>query len=176
VATCLAGILGQEGKRVLLIDADLRAGSAASLLGVNPNSAGLCELVRSGGSVEQYVMNCPDLNLSFLAAGAPTDRPADLLSSRELEHHLQQAESLFDWIIIDSPSVLALSDASVVAPLCDSTLFVIHADKTSRTLAKNAIERLGKGRECGLVLNKVRNIKSIHYYHSCQREAASLTS
>jgi protein-tyrosine kinase len=165
VASCLAGMLAQEpDRRVLLIDADLRRGNAGSFYGVGRNLVGLSELISGTATFEQVLVKCEELNLSVLTAGTMINRPAELLSSPELERHLQEATKVFDWIIVDSPPVLALSDASIIAGNCHACLFVVQVDRTPGTLVNSAIERLGRDRVCGLVMNRVRQIKSSNYY------------
>jgi succinoglycan biosynthesis transport protein ExoP len=176
VATCLAGMLAQEpGKKVLLIDADLRSANAGSMLGIDRDTAGLTDMLRANsGSLEQYIMKCRDFDLSFLPAGAATSKPTEVLSSPEFEQHLKRSRQLFDWIVIDSPPVLALADAKAMAPLCDATILVAHCRRTPKQHLHDAIKRIGKERICGVVLNQVQKIRSTNYYDYYHRRAASL--
>jgi succinoglycan biosynthesis transport protein ExoP len=164
VASCLAGILAQEpGKKVLLVDADLHTATAGSIFGIGRGQAGLTDLIR-GAPLEQCLMKCAEINLSVLPAGELNDKPADLLSSPELERQLRQVSQLFDWVIIDSPPVLVLADAKIIAPLCDTALFVVNCAKTPKTILKEAIQRIGREHFSGIVLNRVRKVQSLGYY------------
>jgi Mrp family chromosome partitioning ATPase len=109
-------------------------------------------------------MKCAEMNLSVLPAGELSDKPADLLSSPELERQLRQVGQLFDWVIIDTPPVLVLADAKIIAPLCDTALFVVNCAKTPKTILKEAIQRIGRAHFSGVVLNRVRKIQSLGYY------------
>jgi Mrp family chromosome partitioning ATPase len=113
------------------------------------------------------------MNLYLLPAGQLNDKPADLLSSPELERQLRRAEELFDWVIIDSPPVLALADAKIIAPLCDATLLVASCAQTSKAFAKEAIQRAGRDRIIGVVLNRVRQIRASGYYSYYHQQIAS---
>ena len=73
--------------------------------------------------------------------------------------------ALFDWIVIDSPPIVPLADANLLAPVCDGVLLVVHANKTSTKHVKHAIERIGKAKFCGVVLNHVQHPKSSPYYY-----------
>src|SRR5262249_24381835 len=166
-ACCLAGVLAQEpGKKVLLMDSDLRTGNACKVLGLahRDSFAGLAEVLRRKCSVEEALLQCSDLNLYLLPSGKLVDRPPDLLSSPELELVMDRLGQLFDWIIVDSPPIFALADASIMVPLCDVTVLVVRAEKTPTNLIKDSIDRIGREYMGGVLLNRVRKIKSGRYY------------
>jgi Mrp family chromosome partitioning ATPase len=185
-ACCLAGMLArQRDKKVLLIDADLRTGSASRMLGLNGKLSGLQELLDGNASLglmqsssednedtflmdafrlEQSVLKCAEVNLYFLPSGTTPDAPSQLYNLPELERLIRQAEALFDWVIIDSSPVLALADANLLAPICDATLFVVRSRKTNAALVKEAIQRIGPERICGLLVNRVGGTSSNAYY------------
>jgi protein-tyrosine kinase len=104
-------------------------------------------------------------DLFFLASGKVPPNPSELLTSPVLEATLKTAREVFDWVVIDSPPVLALSDAAVIAPLCDAILLVVHAGVTPSKLVRQAAERLGREKICGIVMNRVRHVKSSYYHH-----------
>jgi Mrp family chromosome partitioning ATPase len=182
-ACCLAGVLARERrKRVLLIDADLRKGSAGRVFGLNENMRGLNQLLEnnylefnksSDGSIvlldtpdlEQHIVKCAELNLSFLPSGTGNGEPAQLSNIPQLELLIRQAAGMFDWVIIDSPPVLAVADTHLLAPLCDATLFVVHSRKTNAAAVKEAIQRIGSDRICGLLMNRM-NRRDAYYDYS----------
>jgi len=170
LACCLAGILGREpGKRVLLIDGDLRTQNVQRTLGLDPKSGshGLVELLRGEIDVSalmRSIKHCSDSNLYYLPAGQALDNPAELLSSPKLEAVLRDLAPSFDWIIIDSTPILHLADANLTLPLCDATLLVACAGKTPAKLIKNSIQRIGLQRTIGVLLNRVRNVEAASYY------------
>jgi Mrp family chromosome partitioning ATPase len=189
-ATCLAGVLAREsGKRVLLIDADLRTGNAGRMLGFGEKGIGLvelldeaadlatveidvtdgypeCEVLPNTRTLERSIVQCSEVNMHLLPSGTSRNKPAHLLNTPRLEGLLRQAELLYDWIIIDSPPVLALADANVLAPLCDGTVVVVRTGKTPAAAVKEAIRRIGTERICGLLMNRTRGGHSSYYYGS----------
>ncbi len=165
---CLAGILAQEpGKRVLLVDADLRRPSAHEQLGIgkHPDSVGLSELLQGTAEFKDTLLSCSNMAFFFLPAGSEPDNPSELLSSPRLEGILEQLAASFDWVVIDCPPVLALADAIRLAPLCDGVIMVLQANRTPAKLVRQSIEMVGRDRICGVVLNRVRDFHSSHYYY-----------
>ena len=71
---------------------------------------------------------------------------------------------LFDWVIVDSPPILPIADSTVWNPVCDSALVVVRADRTPVSLIKETINKVGRDRLSGIVLNCVRDIKANRYY------------
>jgi capsular exopolysaccharide synthesis family protein len=166
LASCLAGTMALEpGKKALLIDADLRTGRAGSVFGAGRDSIGLVDMIRGTAVLEQCVIKCAEMNLYCLPTGQLDGKPADLLSSPEFERHLRHAEDLFDWVIIDSPPAMALADAKIIASLCDATLLTVSCAKTPKSLVKEAIQRVGRERIAGTVLNRVHRIRGSSYYN-----------
>jgi Mrp family chromosome partitioning ATPase len=155
------------------------------VLGVPQNAVGLEQLLgghaftpprESSGNGSQPAMvttpdllgslhKCADVDLHFLPSGCSPDTPSQLSNVSELERLIHQAESVFDWIVIDSPPVLALSDANLLAPLCDLTLFVVRSRKTDVALVREAIQKIGADRICGLLMNRISGSAS-NYYNS----------
>jgi polysaccharide chain length determinant protein (PEP-CTERM system associated) len=177
VACCLAGTLARGLRRkVLLIDLDLRKGGAAKLLGLDPESRGVSALLRRTATTtdfEQSLWKCADVNLYVLPPGAAVEDPGESLDSPELERIVREAKLRFDWVIIDSPPGLVLADANIIAPKCDSTLFVVDTGGTPINFVKDAIQKIGQNRVCGIVMNRDRTMKSnrhhvYYYYRSSQ--------
>jgi capsular exopolysaccharide synthesis family protein len=167
VACCLAGFLAKEqDKKVLLIDGDLRTGSAGHSLGVDKfrPRLGLSDILAGKADIEDCLITCSELNLSFLPAGSSVQHPVELLSSPRLEQIMHDLTVLFDWLIVDSPPVLPIADTNVLNPICDSAVVVVRADRTPASLVNEAINKLGRPKIFGVVLNSVRDIKATHYY------------
>jgi capsular exopolysaccharide synthesis family protein len=167
VACCLAAMLGkQQEKKVLLIDGDLRTGSAGQVLGFTNGAArmGLGNVLAGETDVENCLVPCADLNLWFLPAGRSVDNPVELLGSPRLEQIMRDLTLLFDWVIVDSPPVLPLADTSVLNTVCGAALVVVRADRTPVSLAREAIDKIGRERVFGIVLNYVRELKIRNYY------------
>jgi capsular exopolysaccharide synthesis family protein len=151
------------GRRVLVIDADLRAPSLHRILGVR-NTAGLSEALRSTGRALPFVEISS--RLSALTAGRPGPAPlADLISGR-MADVVRECAASFDWVLIDTPPVGLLSDAQVLARLAGGVVFVIAAGSTPRAAVERAISELGTDSIIGTVLNRVedRRIPEANYY------------
>ena len=165
----LACVLALEpGKRVLLIDCDLRRPRVCSdfgLIQVNPPD-GLSQVLRGELRIDEVLLKANESNLYLLPAGAEPQNPAELLSSPHLERSINSISASFDWVIIDAPPVLAMADASIIAPLCDGILLVIHMENTPTKVITQSIQRIGQDRILGLILNRVRQIKGSHYYYN----------
>ncbi len=164
---CIAGVLAQEpGKRVLLIDADLRRANATHMLGLaHKDRTNTSNAVLAGeADLEASVMRCAELNLYFLPADTKAFNPANLMSSSQLERVLKQAAEAFDWVIIDSPPILAVADANRMFPYCDGMLLVVHSGKTPMKMIRDSIQRVGTNRICGVLMNRVKNVQSSYYY------------
>lgn len=178
-ATCLSAIMAQEpGKRILLVDADLRTANAGVALGVGRGTFGLSDLLRDSMSVtpelfESSLVKHADSKWYFLPAGPLISNPAELLSTPAFESLMRMAYEQFDWVVVDSPPVLAVSDANLLAGVCGGALFVMHGGKTPASLIKEAVGRIGPERICGLVMNRMRNLKLHHYYSYYQKQTTS---
>src|SRR6266481_589103 len=144
----------QYERRVLLIDADLRASRLHVPLGA-PSSPGLADFLR--GEVDEYsiIQSNAQSNLFFIPAGRPVPNPAELLSNGRLKEFLARLGPVFDWVILDAPPVLPVTDASVIAGLCDGVLFVVRAGSTAFDLAEMACREFRDKNLVGIVLNDV---------------------
>jgi protein-tyrosine kinase len=147
-------IARQHERRVLLIDADLRASRLHVPLGA-PSSPGLADFLRGEADEYSIVQAGVQNNLFFIPAGRPVSNPAELLSNMQLKGLLARLGPLFDWVILDAPPVLPVSDAGVLAGLCDGVVFVIRAGSTAFDLAQMACQEFRGKNLVGIVLNRV---------------------
>jgi capsular exopolysaccharide synthesis family protein len=155
VATNLAqSIVRQPDKRVLMIDADLRAPRLHIALGA-PIGPGLTDYLRGEADEYAVIQHGPDANLCFIPSGRPVSDPSELLSSDRMKKLLDLVAPVFDWVILDSPPALPIHDANILADLCDGALFVLRAGETRCDIAeKGVLEFRGKNL-LGVVLNQV---------------------
>jgi len=155
VATNLAqSIVHQPDKRVLMIDADLRAPRLHIALGA-PIGPGLTDYLRGEADEYAVIQHGLDGNLCFIPSGRPVSNPSELLSSDRMKTLLDLVTPVFDWVILDSPPALPIHDANILADLCDGALFVVRAGETRHDIAeKGVIEFRGKNL-LGVVLNQV---------------------
>jgi len=140
-------------RRTLLIDADLRRPSLEALFGL-ARGAGLSECLKAPADTPLAVQHVSD-KLSVLPAGRPDADPLAGLTSDRMNRLLTEARGVFDWIIIDTPPVMLLPDAHVLASMVDGALLVIRADATPYDLVRRAVETIERNRILGVVLNSV---------------------
>jgi capsular exopolysaccharide synthesis family protein len=154
---------GSYGRRVLVIDADLRAPSMHRLLGVR-NSRGLSDTLRDRPTALPLVEVSP--RLSVLTAGRPGPSPLSDLTSERMGEVIRECAASFDWVLVDTPPVGLLSDAQVLARLVNGVIFVIAAGSTPAAAVERAVSELGAESIIGTVLNRVENryIPEANYY------------
>jgi capsular exopolysaccharide synthesis family protein len=157
--------LAQTGQRVLLIDADMRRPRAHELFGIAVEP-GLSNLLVGASKPSEVVQPSGVENLWVMPAGKTPPNPAELLGSRRFADLAGSLGSHFDCVVIDTPPVLAVTDAVVVAHRATGVLFVIAADATSRQAAQTALDQLehAKARFLGAVLNRVDIERHSYYY------------
>ena len=152
----LAIAIAQSGKKVLLIDADLRRPTMHTLFAL-PQDIGLTDVLLN--EVEWYaaVRTTRLENLSVLTAGLCPQNPAELLSSPRLPEMLNHARPMYDVIIIDTPPILAVSDPAIVSPFIDGLLLVVRMGKNKRAAAERARELIDSHgiRLYGVIINDV---------------------
>lgn len=159
-------IVRQHERRALLIDADLRASRLHVALGA-PSAPGLSDYLRGEADEFSITQADPRDNLFFIPAGRPVSNPAELLANLQLKSLLDRLAPLFDWIILDAPPVLPVSDAGVLAGLCDGVIFVVRAASTAYDLAQTACQEFQEKNLIGIVLNRVEeesNYGAYSYY------------
>jgi polysaccharide biosynthesis transport protein len=158
--------LAQTGQRVLLIDADMRRPRAHELFGIAVEP-GLSNLLVGASKPSEVVRPSGVENLWVMPAGKTPPNPAELLGSRRFADLTGSLGGHFDCVIIDTPPVLAVTDAAVVAHRASGVLFVIAADVTSRQAAQTALDQLehAQAKFLGAVLNRV-DVERHSYYYS----------
>jgi len=157
VASNLAqSIVRQPDRKVLLIDADLRASRLHQVLGA-PRTPGLSEYLLGEANEFQVVQKGTEANLCLIAGGREVTNPSELLMNDRLGRLLELMTPLFDWIILDTPPSLPVHDASMMADLCDGVLFVVRAGATDHEMAAKAASEFQEGSLLGVVLNRVES-------------------
>jgi polysaccharide biosynthesis transport protein len=159
-------VLALGGSRVLLVDADLRRPGLHTVVGAK-NEIGLSHLLVGQARVREAVQKTNEPNLFVISAGRIPPNPSELLSSERMQALLANLRSgPFDWVIIDTPPVLAVTDAVIVSRSVSGVVFVIGSEMTRRVHAERAIETLlsGKPKSVGAVLNRVDFDRNKYYY------------
>ncbi len=164
-AANLAVVFAQQGKKVLLVDGDMRKPTAHYTFGLN-NTFGLTTVLTKQKSLQETRVESDVENLYLLTCGPVPPNPAELLSSNAMREFLAEAGSQFDLVIFDTPPVLTVTDGQVLANLCDSTILVVSSGTTDREGAVKAKELLdsAKAKIVGVVLNN-RKLEATNYYY-----------
>jgi capsular exopolysaccharide synthesis family protein len=154
--TNLAVSISQSGRRVLLVDADLRRPRIHRAFGLTAR-VGLAEVIAGTAELDEAVQVTAVPNLSVLPCGRRPPNPAEVLTSPRLEDVLDDVRGAFDYVLVDSPPLLAVSDPCIVAPRVDALLLTIRVSKNGRPAAERARDLLAGLRvNClGVVVNGV---------------------
>lgn len=149
-----AAIMAQSGKRVLLVDADLRKGHLHRSFGL-PREGGLAELLAGSISAQKAIHSEVIQNLDVLTTGQLPTNPADMLMSETLAHLLDALSSQYDLVVIDSPPVLVAADTVALAPKCGAVLLVARSDQSRMGEITESARRLAQGGKTvtGVVFN-----------------------
>jgi capsular exopolysaccharide synthesis family protein len=155
VAANLAqSIVRQPDRKVLLIDADLRASRLHQVLGA-PREPGLTDYLKGEADEFKVMQKGTDAHLCLIPAGSEVSNPSELLLNDRMKRLLELVTPIFDWVIIDTPPALPVHDASMMADLCDGVLFVVRAGSTDHQMATKAATGFQEKNILGVVLNRV---------------------
>ncbi|GAA0321641.1 polysaccharide biosynthesis tyrosine autokinase [Psychrobacter aestuarii] len=171
ISANLAEVFGQLNKKILVMDADMRLGEMHRLFNMEPDN-GLAELLSHeqitdsniAGAIHPTAMD----HIDFMPRGKQPHNPASLLTGERFDEVMQQLSTHYDYIIIDSPPVLAASDPIILSQYADKVLMVARYDKSIEGQLNYAIRQMSKAniRVDGIVLNDVQQTKMSKYsYH-----------
>jgi succinoglycan biosynthesis transport protein ExoP len=162
----LAASLAINGSRVLAVDADLRRPTMHQHFGLS-KTPGLSDLIVGKAKPSQAIHKTQYAGLQVLPCGYVPPNPTELLGSSSLRDILNALRGHYDWILIDTPPVLAMADTSVLCPLVDGLVLVVGAEQIARPAVQRAAEQIRSvnGRIIGVILNKV-NLERNSYYYS----------
>lgn len=152
----LAEVIAEAGKKVIIVDADLRK---SVMLGHIDSEGiiGLSNYLCSTYSLEDIICETQIDNMHVISCGRVPPNPSELLSSTEFEELISQLRELYDYVIIDSPPLGAVIDTAIISKVCDGSLLVVEAKKVSAKMVAKVVSQLKKAncRILGTVLNKV---------------------
>jgi capsular exopolysaccharide synthesis family protein len=165
-------IVRQHGRRVLLIDADLRGPRLHLMLGTTPGP-GLSDYLQGRNDEFSIMQRGPLENLFFIPSGTGIEDPAELVGNGKLKMLLQRVGPLFDWIIIDSPPAVPVSDASLLSKACDGVIMVVRSNSTPSDVARKARQEFPDQALVGIVLNGTSDEAAPYaryYYEAYQKK------
>lgn len=153
----LAVTYAQEGKKVLVMDMDLRRSSLHHMFGLR-NHTGLTRVLANQETWQDVVQETGIEQLHAITAGPNPPNPSEMLSSRKMKTLLVQLKEHYDVILMDTPPLLSFPDSLIISAMCDGVILVVQAGKAKKDVVKKAkvnLERV-KARILGVVLNKVK--------------------
>ncbi|HQC42959.1 MAG TPA: polysaccharide biosynthesis tyrosine autokinase [Verrucomicrobiota bacterium] len=164
----LATVFAQNDNRVLLVDSDLRRPSLHRILGVS-NAEGLTSYLLKQKTLEEVILVSPIKGMDFLPSGKLASTSMGIINSTRMKEFYEEVRQRYDYVFFDSPPIMGVSDASVLASLVDMVVLVVQHRKYPQTMtlrAKQTVEKVG-GNLLGIVLNNISiNQDSYYYYYS----------
>jgi capsular exopolysaccharide synthesis family protein len=158
----LATVLAERGKSsVLVVEADFHRASLVHQLGLK-DWPGLAESLYGRLDAFSAIRRVEPLNWYLLPAGSATDNPTELLQTPALSAVMQKLSPYFDWVLIDSPPILPLTDALMLQRQSDATLLVVRAGSTPDGSVEEAIELLGRQSIAGVILNGIEGLDRLY--------------
>ncbi len=166
----LAIAFAEAGKRVLLIEADMRRPKVAEYLGIE-GAVGLSNVLAGQVDCEDVLQRWGRHDLSVLTTGATPPNPSELLGSQNLVKLLARMREQFDTVLIDTPPLLPVTDAAVAAARADGAILVVRAGKTSRAQVQAGLRTLDTvdARLLGCVINMVPRAQDGYYYYRTEQ-------
>ena len=166
-AANMAIVFAETGKKVLLIDADMRRPTLYRTFQLG-NNTGLSNLLLRKGQLKNSVKASGVPNLDLLMSGQIPPNPAELLESDALDELLEEMRGQYDYILFDSPPILSVTDSKILANKCDGTVLVVNTGKSEKVSVEKARDSLATAKAfiLGVVLNNYPLNKENYYYHN----------
>ena len=161
----VAASLAQTGARVLAVEADLRRPSMSQHFAV-PKTPGLTDLIVGKAEATTAIHSTRYKGLMVLPCGYVPPNPAELLGSARMKDILRALRSHYDWVLIDTPPILAMADTPVLCPIVDGVILVVAAESSGRPAVQRAIDQIASvnGKIIGVILNRVDLERNAYYY------------
>ena len=162
----LATVFSQNGQRILVVDSDLRRPSLHKIIKVS-NSLGLTNYLLGQNTLEQVIQRTEIATMDFLPSGKLPSSSLGILNSPQMKEFIQEVRRRYDFVFFDSPPIMGVSDASVLASMVDMTLLVIQYRKYPQAMtvrAKQMVDKVG-GLLLGVVLNNINISQDSYYYY-----------
>lgn len=161
----IAAVYAQAGKRVLLVDADMRKPTVHHTFGLN-NTKGLSNYLTRQITQEEAVFETNQENLSIMPSGPIPPNPAELLASQSMNQLIADMTGHYDFVIFDVPPVLSVTDAQILSNRCDGTVLVVNSGEAEKAMVLKAKESLeaSQANILGVILNNY-TLERDHYYY-----------
>lgn len=162
----LAVVFAQQGKKVLLVDADLRKPTMHHTFNVS-NTVGFTSVLTKQAKLMEAIDHTEEKELFILTSGPIPPNPAELLSSKSMEQLVDEMKTNFDIVLFDTPPLLAVADPQIIANQCDGSILVVYSGKTETDQAVKAKDLLknAKSKLLGVVLNHKKISQTNYYYY-----------
>ena len=162
----IAYLLSQKNKKVILIDLDLRKPKVHRIFKIR-NSDGITDVLAEKISLKESIKTNKTLGFDIINSGTKTDAIINLLESKKIVKIVNELKELYDYVLIDSPPVINVSDALYISNFSDAVLFIVSKNKTKRVLIKEAVKLLRQNNinVIGIVLTQM-NMKKTRYGYS----------
>jgi capsular exopolysaccharide synthesis family protein len=151
---------------VLILEGDLRNPTVHKIFGLH-NGFGLTNVLIRGNMYAEFIQHTVQEDLDVISSGPKPPNPAELLGSNRMKALLEQLKKNYDYVLIDAPPVVVVTDAALLASQCDGAILVVSSGETITEGAVRAKELLTNvnANIIGVVLNKCKNINSSNYYY-----------
>lgn len=165
-AANLAIVFSQEGKRVLLVDADMRKPDIHHIFQL-PNYSGLSNYLVGQIGIEEAIKKTYLTNLDITTSGSIPPNPSELIASNQMKRFMEDAMAKYDVVIFDTPPILVVTDATLIANQCDGTVIVVRAKKNDLKDVLKVKEQLSfaDANLIGAILNGKKQYKDSSYYY-----------
>ncbi|WP_039043093.1 CpsD/CapB family tyrosine-protein kinase [Sporosarcina sp. ZBG7A] len=164
-AANIAVVFAQEGRKVLLIDADMRKPTMHHTFHLN-NGTGLSSVLTRQSVVADVIHDSGIVNLQVMPCGPIPPNPAELIGSKAMKALIEQLKQDFDLLVFDAPPLLSVADAQILSNECDGTILVVNTGSTEKDSAVKAKETLlsANARILGVLMNNYTLAKDHYYY------------
>ena len=142
-------------QKIILVDCDLRRSNVASALGAKSIGGTIDEYLSGAKPLEQVIYRDEESGVHIIPARRDTPNAAEILGSQSMRRLVEALGETYDLVILDTPPLMAVADARLVAELADYIVFLVRWERTSRELAINSVKLLERHRNVGVVLSQV---------------------